>query len=311
MNAAPRSVVHEDAQTPRRRRRLRCCSTGSRRRRGAARSRTSGSPAAASPRPSTARSPGARSTPSVDWSRVVFWWGDERFVEAGSPDRNARQAREAFLDGLGVDPGPRARGAGRDEVATAEDAAAAYCAGDARAGRRLLRGADARRRPGRPHRLALPRPPRAGRHATRSPSPSTTPPSRRRTGSPLTFEAMERCRAVWFLVSGDGKADAVAPRPRRRGLDRRDPRPRRTSADETVWLARRGRRLRPPADRALSSHLAPPTGHFLRLERRRPGTPRAPQRADRALSVQRQRPRSMYVRHRRSPQPGCRAMPAP
>jgi 6-phosphogluconolactonase len=26
----------------------------------------------------------------------------------------------------------------------------------------------------------------------------------------LTFEALDRARAVWFLVSGDGKADAVA-----------------------------------------------------------------------------------------------------
>ena len=35
---------------------------------------------------------------AVDWSRVVFWWGDERFVPADSPDRNARQARESLLD---------------------------------------------------------------------------------------------------------------------------------------------------------------------------------------------------------------------
>ena len=41
---------------------------------------------------------------SVDWSRVVVWWGDERFVPAGAPDRNATQAREAFLDEVGVDP---------------------------------------------------------------------------------------------------------------------------------------------------------------------------------------------------------------
>jgi 6-phosphogluconolactonase len=33
----------------------------------------------------------------VDWSRVHFWWGDERFVASDSADRNALQAREAFL----------------------------------------------------------------------------------------------------------------------------------------------------------------------------------------------------------------------
>ena len=36
----------------------------------------------------------------VDWSRVHLWWGDERFVAADSPDRNAVQARRALLDGL-------------------------------------------------------------------------------------------------------------------------------------------------------------------------------------------------------------------
>ncbi len=37
---------------------------------------------------------------SVDWSRVHFWWGDERFVTAADPDRNALQARRALLDDL-------------------------------------------------------------------------------------------------------------------------------------------------------------------------------------------------------------------
>lgn len=37
---------------------------------------------------------------AVDWSRVHIWWGDERFVAADDADRNARQAREAFLDDL-------------------------------------------------------------------------------------------------------------------------------------------------------------------------------------------------------------------
>lgn len=38
----------------------------------------------------------------VDWGAVEFWWGDERFVEADSPDRNALQARQAFLDAVGA-----------------------------------------------------------------------------------------------------------------------------------------------------------------------------------------------------------------
>ncbi|AEH09154.1 MULTISPECIES: 6-phosphogluconolactonase [Protofrankia] len=41
---------------------------------------------------------------TVDWSRVDVWWGDERFVPAGSADRNDRQARQALLDALPLDP---------------------------------------------------------------------------------------------------------------------------------------------------------------------------------------------------------------
>lgn len=41
---------------------------------------------------------------AVDWKRVDFWFGDERFVAADSPDRNAGQAAEEMLDRLPVDP---------------------------------------------------------------------------------------------------------------------------------------------------------------------------------------------------------------
>lgn len=38
----------------------------------------------------------------LDLSRVHFWWGDERYVESSSPDRNAVQAREAMLAKLSI-----------------------------------------------------------------------------------------------------------------------------------------------------------------------------------------------------------------
>ncbi|NEG54910.1 6-phosphogluconolactonase [Bifidobacterium platyrrhinorum] len=37
---------------------------------------------------------------SIDWSRVHFWFSDERFVPADSADRNAVEARRLLLDGL-------------------------------------------------------------------------------------------------------------------------------------------------------------------------------------------------------------------
>jgi 6-phosphogluconolactonase len=39
---------------------------------------------------------------AVDWSRVDLYWGDERFLPSGHPDRNETQAREALLDALTV-----------------------------------------------------------------------------------------------------------------------------------------------------------------------------------------------------------------
>jgi 6-phosphogluconolactonase len=37
---------------------------------------------------------------SVDWSRVHFWWGDERWVPARDAERNDEQSRQALLDDL-------------------------------------------------------------------------------------------------------------------------------------------------------------------------------------------------------------------
>ena len=41
---------------------------------------------------------------AVDWAAVDLWWGDERFLPAGHPDRNETQARDALLDALPLDP---------------------------------------------------------------------------------------------------------------------------------------------------------------------------------------------------------------
>ena len=170
---------------------------------------------------------------SVDWSRVEFWWGEERFVPAGSADRNARQAREAFLDHVGVDPAHVHEVPASDEVATAEESAAAYSAAvrDHGAGAfevlMLGIGPDghcASIFPGHP---AL-----AARDAIAvavhdSPKP---PPDR----VSLTFEAMEGSCAVWFIASGEGKADAVARALADDGSVEETP-ARGVHGDETVW----------------------------------------------------------------------------
>jgi 6-phosphogluconolactonase len=57
---------------------------------------------------------------AVDWSRIEIFWGDERFLEPGHPDRNETQARAALLDHVPVDPArvhpmPAAEGAHRND----------------------------------------------------------------------------------------------------------------------------------------------------------------------------------------------------
>jgi 6-phosphogluconolactonase len=48
-----------------------------------------------------------RATPAheaVDWGNVLLYWGDERFLPPGDPERNETQARAALLDHVPVDP---------------------------------------------------------------------------------------------------------------------------------------------------------------------------------------------------------------
>src|SRR5690606_10074822 len=65
---------------------------------------------------------------AVDWSRVNVWWGDERWVPRDDPDRNARQAREALLDHVGLDPARVHEFPAADEGLSLDEAAARYAA---------------------------------------------------------------------------------------------------------------------------------------------------------------------------------------
>jgi 6-phosphogluconolactonase len=41
---------------------------------------------------------------AVDWRHVDIWWGDERFLPAGDPERNETGARKALLDHVDASP---------------------------------------------------------------------------------------------------------------------------------------------------------------------------------------------------------------
>jgi 6-phosphogluconolactonase len=55
----------------------------------------------------------------VDWSRVQFFWGDERCVPPDHPDSNYRMARETLLDAVPVAPAQIHRMRGEDDPAVA------------------------------------------------------------------------------------------------------------------------------------------------------------------------------------------------
>ncbi len=150
----------------------------------------------------------------VDWQRVEFWWGDERFLPDGDPDRNETQAREALLDKVDVDPA-RVHPMPADSGQGAATAAAAYAS-------ELAKAVSAGDRDGVPtfdvlllgvgpdgHVASL-FPEHPGLHSEDvssiavhgSPKP---PPTR----ISLTFPALNRAHEVWFVVSGEDKAKAV------------------------------------------------------------------------------------------------------
>ena len=152
---------------------------------------------------------------AVDWQQVDVWWGDERFVAAGDPERNERQAREALLDVLDLDPARvRAMGAAGGPDGDDADAAAARYADELRAAAPpdhdvppfdvLLLGL------GPEGHIAsiFPESPAAhderlvvGVHGCPKPPP---------TRVSLGFCALNAAREVWFLVAGESKAGAVA-----------------------------------------------------------------------------------------------------
>jgi 6-phosphogluconolactonase len=171
----------------------------------------------------------------VDWGRVVLWWGDERFVPADSPDRNAGQAMAAFADRLPFDPAKVHPMPSTDDAGSVDDAAAAYAALVRSAGvgffevLMLGMGPDGHIASLFPGSSQLDATDAIAVGVTDSPKP---PPER----VTLTYEAMGRCRAVWFLVSGEGKSGAVA-RALTPGTDLHDiPAVGVTGELETIWF---------------------------------------------------------------------------
>ena len=152
---------------------------------------------------------------AVDWGNLDVWWGDERFVAADSSDRNERQAREALLDHVDLDParvhpmgalgGPHGNDADAAAVRYAAELAAS-APGSARVPPFdvFMLGMGTEGHTG----SIFPESPAAhdqrpvfGVHSCPKPPP---------TRVSLGFTAIQAAQRVWMVVAGEDKAPAVA-----------------------------------------------------------------------------------------------------
>ena len=157
----------------------------------------------------------APSRDSIDWSTLQVWWGDDRYVASDDPDRNDRQARDALLDGVPLDPANVHPVPSTDSGLDVDEAAAAYAAELLAAARPedhagvpsfdvclLGLGPDAHVASLFPQLPGVHERERTAVGVHGSPKP---PPLR----VSLTLPALQASREVWLIASGADKADAV------------------------------------------------------------------------------------------------------
>lgn len=162
---------------------------------------------------------------AVDFGRLEVWWGDERFLPDGDPERNVTQAREALLDAVPLDPArvhamPPSDGPHGEDAEAAAEAYAAELAAAAEQSEHsgaagdvpgvpsfdvLLLGVGpdthvASLFPGHPGARTTDRTVTAVRDAPKPPPVRIS----------LTLPAIRAAREVWLLAAGDDKADAVS-----------------------------------------------------------------------------------------------------
>ncbi|MYX27369.1 6-phosphogluconolactonase [Streptomyces sp. SID8381] len=155
---------------------------------------------------------------AIDWGRLDLWWGDERFLPEGDPERNVTQAREALLDSVPLDPErvhvmPASDGPYGADVEAAADAYAeelARVAGPENHGAvpsfdvlMLGVGPDTHVASLFPEHPGVRETERTVIGVHGSPKP---PPTR----ISLTLPAIRSAREVWLLAAGEDKANAVA-----------------------------------------------------------------------------------------------------
>lgn len=156
-----------------------------------------------------------RDSGRIDWAHVDIYFGDERFLPAGDPERNEVQASRALLDHVEVDPDRVFRMATSDgpHGDDPEVGAVAYAQilGSHSGGDHtpefdihlLGVGGEGHINSLFPHTAAVREKHRFVVAVQDSPKPPTVRIS-------LTLPAVQRAKHVWLLVSGAPKAEAVA-----------------------------------------------------------------------------------------------------
>ncbi len=177
----------------------------------------------------------------IDWSKVHVFFGDERYVPEADDERNDKQAREALLDRIDIPAAnvhamPAADGEFGDDLGAAALAYEQVLAGQAELDEPtpvfdvhlLGMGPEGHVNSLFPHTPAVRETARMVVGVPDSPKP---PPQR----ITLTLPAIQRSREVWLVVSGDGKAGAVAAAVG--GADPDDcPAAGAVGREETVWF---------------------------------------------------------------------------
>ncbi len=145
---------------------------------------------------------------AVDWQRVELFWGDERFVAGDDPERNEKQARDALLDHVPLDPAlVHAMAASDGEFGDDVDAAAAAYAvviGEHPTFDVVMLGV------GPEGHVASVFPDSPAVHDSRTVVAVRDCPKPPPTRISLTLPTIRTAAEVWIITAGEGKAGAVA-----------------------------------------------------------------------------------------------------
>lgn len=141
----------------------------------------------------------------LDPARLELWWGDERFLPTGDPDRNAGATLAILAGHFPLDPARTHPMPAADGLVDSAASAATYAKelGKTAFDVCLLgMGADGHVASIFPHHPSF----AESNHTVIGVNDAPKPPAERIS---LTVSALSRSREVWFLVSGADKADAV------------------------------------------------------------------------------------------------------